>query len=244
MGSLLEISPGQLDIFENDYNNKAEKCCMVMLTHWCNIDPNASLEILKEVVGKSKSPIVNIHTSQSDTVVESIKHFLHHHCDKGRYDTRINLGLPYKPESFTNIAFIHHESSKVTEESVTAVANIIDSGDIIIDDKNVNGPSSQPLQHNDYYDRCTKGTNVIEFLYNIDSAAEEQESFLLLIEGRPGVGKTAVCKEIAFEWTKNETSDLTLLICLHEIATRDINSFDTLFDYVCPGNQKTIEQYI
>ena len=239
VGSLLEISPGQLDIFENDYNNKAEKCCMVMLTHWCNVDPNASLEILKEVVGKSKSPVVNIHTSQSDMVVESIKHFLHHRYDKGRYDTRINLGLPYKPENFTNIAFIHHESSKVTEESVTVVANIIDSGNIIIDDKNVNGPSSQPLQHNDYYDRCTKGTNVIEFLYNIDSAAEEQESFLLLIEGRPGVGKTAICKEIAFEWIKNEKSDLTLLICLHEIATRDINSFDTLFDYICPGNQKT-----
>ena len=237
VGSLLEIVPGQLNIIENDNNNKAEKCCIAMLTYWCDVNPNASLKILKEVI--RKSPAVIIQISQSDSLIESIKTFLHDCYDKGRYDTIINLGLPYKPENFTNIAFIHHESSEVTEESVTAIADVIHNGEIIINDKSADDSSPQSLQHNFYYNRCTKGTNILEFLCNIDSATKEREPFLLLIEGRPGVGKTAVCKEIAFKWSRNEKYDLTLLICLHEKDTRHINSFDTLFDYICSGDQKT-----
>ena len=240
VGSLLKVRPGQLDIFENDCNNKAEKCCMAMLTYWCNVNPNASLEILKSVVRKSNSLAIPIQTSESVSVVDSIRIFLQDYYDQHRSQTIINLRLPYKPENFANIAFIHHESTEVTEESVTAVANVLSSGDIIIDNKNADDYSSQPWQQNEYYNRCTKDTNVIEFLHNIDSAPEEQGPFLLLIEGRPGVGKTAVCKEIAFQWSKYEKNYLTLLICLHETSTQDINSVDTLFDYVCPGNQRKV----
>ena len=52
IGLLLGISTGKLEIIENDCNNKAEKSCMSMLTHWCDVDHGAFLENLRETVEK------------------------------------------------------------------------------------------------------------------------------------------------------------------------------------------------
>ena len=234
VGTLLGIPAGQLNIIENDNNNKAEKCCFDMLLHWCDVDPNASLAKLKEEVVKLKLIPANVDIS----VIEHVKSFLLHRYDKARYSKLIKLGLPYKPEQFTNIAFIHHRHSEVTEESVTAVANVVYNGDIIIDSIGGGNVCMQSMQLSDYYTSCTKGTNILEFLHTIDSIPK-RKPFLVLIEGSPAIGKTSICKEIAFQWSKNEKTDLTFIICLHEIATQNINSFETLFEYICPGKQIT-----
>ena len=234
VGTLLGIPTGQLDIIENDYNNKAENCCLAMLRYWCDDDPNASLAKLKEEVVKLKSIAATVDIS----VIDHVKSFLFHRYDKARYSKLIKLGLPYKPEQFTNVAFIQHKHSEVTEESVTAVANVVYNGDIIIDSIGGGNVFMQSMQLSDYYTSCTKGTNILEFLHTINSIPK-REPFLILIEGSPGIGKTSICKEIAFQWGKNEKTDLTFIICLHEIATQNINSFETLFEYICPGKQIT-----
>ena len=234
VGTLLGIPTGQLDIIENDYNNKAENCCLAMLRYWCDGDPNASLAKLNEEVVKLKLIPANVDIS----VIEHVKSFLLHRYDKARYSKLIKLGLPYKPEQFTNIAFIHHKHSEVTEESVMAVANVMYNGDIIIDSIGGGNVFMQSMQPSDYYTSCTKGTNILEFLHTIDSIPK-RKPFLVLIEGAPGIGKTSICKEIAFQWSKNEKTDLTFIICLHETTTQNINSFETLFEYICPGKQIT-----
>ena len=234
VGSRLGIPTGQLDIIENDNNNKAENCCFAMLLHWCDVDPNSSLAKLKEEVVKLKLIPANVDIS----VIEHVKSFLLHHYDKTRYEKLIELGLPYEPEQFTNVAFIQHKHSEVTEESVTAIANLIYNGDIIIDSIGVDNVFMQSIQPSDYYTSCTKGTSILEFLHII-SSIPKREPFSLLIEGAPGIGKTSICKEIAFQWSKNEKTALTFLICLHETTAQNIKSFKTLFEYICPGKQKT-----
>ena len=52
IGFRLGIPTGRL---ENDNNNKAERCCFAMSMYWCDVNPNASLETLKEEVSKIKS---------------------------------------------------------------------------------------------------------------------------------------------------------------------------------------------
>ena len=146
--------------------------------------------------------------------------------------------MPYKPEQFTSVAYIHHKHSDVTDESVTAVAKVIHNGDIIIDNNNGANTFLQSVQPNDYYSSCTKDTNILEFLHTIDSIPK-RKPFLVLIEGSPGIGKTSVCKEIAYQWSKDDKTDLTFFICLHETATQNIISFETLFEYICPGKQST-----
>ena len=234
IGSRLGIPTGQLDIIENDNNNKIERCCFDMLMYWCDVNPSASLEMLKEEVTKIKSIAATINIS----VIEKVKSFLFHRYNKARYSKLIKLGLPYKPEQFTSVAYIHHKHSEVTEESVTAVAKVIHNGDIIIDSNNGANTCLQSVQPNDYYTSCTKGTNILEFLHTIDSIPK-RKPFLVLIEGSPGIGKTSVCKEIAYQWSKDDKTDLTFFICLHETATQNIISFETLFEYICPGKQST-----
>ena len=234
IGSRLGIPTGQLDIIENDNYNKAERCCLAMLMYWCDDNPSASLEILKEEVLKLQSIAATVDIS----VVEQVKSFLLHRYDKGRYSKLIKLGLPYKPGQFTNVAYIHHKHSEVTEESVTAVAKLIYNGDIIIDSNDGANAFLQSLQPNDYYSSCTKDTNILEFLHTIDSIPK-RKPFLVLMEGAPGIGKTSLCKEIAYQWSKDDKSALAFLICLHETATQNITSFETLFEYICPGKQLT-----
>ena len=231
VGPLLGISSEQLDIIKSNCNNKDEKCCLAMLTCWCNLDSNASLEklVIKLRLIGATSEISN---------VESIKSFLLHRYDKNRYDTWINLGFPYKPENFINMAFILHKHHKVTEEGSTAIGNEIYNIDTIIGRDPMDDTLPQVLRRNYYYTSCTKGTNILEFIHSID-VIPKREPFLLLIEGAPAVGKTTICKEIAFQWSKCQKNDLSLLICLHEAATCKISSFETLFEYVCPGKQTT-----
>ena len=227
IGLMLDIPIGTLDIIEHDCNNKAEMCCMSMLTRWCDVDHDASLKKLKEGIGRIKSTPASIDSS----VIDCVQKFLQRHYGITRCNTSLNLDMPYRPEDFTNVAFIHHKHNEVTEESVIAVANVLHHGDIIVND-------DQLFQHNDYYASCTKGTDLLEFLHKIDSVPD-RKPFLLLIEGAPGIGKTTVCKEIAFQWSKHQRNDLTFLICLHEFAAQSINSFKTLFEYICHGMQKT-----
>ena len=224
IGLQLGLDPGILAIIESDCHCKAENCCMEMLIRWCDDDSNASLEKLKERISKVKS----IDATDDIYVVKS---FLVSRYDKARYNKLIQLGLPYKPENFTNVAYIQHNHSEVTEESVTAVANILYTGDIIIDYVHA---SNILIQSSDYYTSCTKGKNLLEFLHCIDSVSN-REPFLFLIEGSPGIGKTAICKEIAFQWSMNKKADFIFSICLHEATSQNISSFDTLFEYICPG---------
>ena len=234
IGSRLGIPTGRLDIIENDNNNKAERCCFAMLMYWCDANPRASLETLKEEISKIKL----IPTRVNIPVIEQVKSFLFHRYDKARCRKLIKLGLPYKPEQFTSVAYIHHKHSDVTDESVTAVAKVIHNGDIIIDNNNGANTFLQSVQPNDYYSSCTKDTNILEFLHTIDSIPK-RKPFLVLIEGSPGIGKTSICKEIAYQWSKDDKTDLTFFICLHETATQNIISFETLFEYICPGKQST-----
>ena len=234
IGFRLGIPTGKLDVIEKDNNNKAEECCFAMLLYWCDDNPSASLEILKKEVSKIKSIAATVNIS----AVEQVKSFLLHRYNKARYNKLIKLGLPYKPEQFTSVAYIHHKHSEVTEESVTAVAKVIHNGDIIIDSNNDANTFLQSVQPNDYYTSCMKDTNVLKFFHTIDSIPK-RKPFLVLIEGSPGIGKTSICKEIAYQWSKDDKTDLTFFICLHETATQNIISFETLFEYICPGKQST-----
>ena len=60
------------------------------------------------------------------------------------------------------------------------------------------------------------------------------------------MGKTTVCNEIAKRWG-NETNvnyELVFLLCLHIPSVKNIDSFNSLFEVVCPGDQKNFLQHI
>ena len=243
IGSLLGLPYGQLEIIEHDCRGKAEDCSTEMLAHWLSIDSNASWKRFRVVINKSAQPIF---TSVDYSIISSVKTYLQQ-CHEFRYTRPLKVCLPYKPEHFTNIAFIQHKHSEMTEESVTAVVNVMYNGDIIIHNDQLDNVFPQSVKCCDYYNSCKKNTDIFEFLHSIDSVPD-RKPFLLLIEGAPGMGKTVICKEIALYLSKCQNNELTFLVDLHKAITQNINLFEAFFEYVCPGKQqkecKNVSDYL
>ena len=243
IGTLLGLPPGELDIIDSDCRGKAVDCSTTMLASWLSLDTTASWEKFKMVIGKTSQPTF---ISVDFSTISSVKVYLQQRYD-ARYTRPLKVCLPYKPEHFTNVAFIQHKHSEVTEESVTAVANVTCNGDIIIDDDQSDDILPQSQHCNDYYKSCKKCTDIFKFVHTIDSVPD-RKPFLLLIEGAPGMGKTIICKEMALHLSKHQNNELTFLVNLHETKAHNINSFEAFFEYVCPGKQqeefKTVSHYL
>ena len=244
IGSLLGLPLGQLEIIDHDCKGKAEDCSTAMLAQWLSIDTTASWEKFKKIIENISQPTF---PSVDFSIISNVKVYLQQRYYDDRYTRPLKVCMPYKSEHFTNIAFIQHKHSEVTEESITAVANVMHSGDIIIDDDRSYHFLPQSLKYNDYYNSCKKSTEVFEFLHAIDSVPD-RKPFFLLIEGAPGMGKTIVCKEIALRLSKHQNIELIFLLNLHEIYAQTINSFDDFFESVCPGKQqrelKNVSHYL
>ena len=243
IGTLLGLPHGRLDIIDSDCKGKAEDCSTTMLAQWLSIDTTASWEKFKMVIDKTSQSTFGSEVDFS--TISSVKTYLQK-CYGARYTRPLKVCLPYKPEHFTNVAFIQHKHSEVTEESVTAVANVTYNGDIIIDDQSDDGVP-QSLQCNDYYKSCKKCTDIFKFVHTIQFIPD-REPFLLLIEGAPGMGKTIICKEIALYLSNNQNKELIFLVNLHEISAKNISSFGEFFECVCPGKlqkeSKTVSDYL
>ena len=138
IGVELGLRKVKLDAIETERFYQSERC-NEMLGHWLDFDRNASWKKLEEAI--QSLPDIEPIAPTSDSVVTFKKYLLK------RYDNeRIN--------NMVNIAFIHHQCSRVTNESVTAVAKAMYYGNIVIDGNQLKN------QYNDYYARCVKSTNI------------------------------------------------------------------------------------
>ena len=145
----------------------------------------------------------------------------------------------YLQQKYANMHAKNVVNTLVTEESMIAVAKAMYYGKITIKDDKCNN------QCNDCYARCVKSTNILEMLNDLNSASD-REPFLLLIEGMQGIGKTTICKEIAFQWAKQQGPDgeFTFLICLDEINLEHSNSLEAVLEYLCPKTKATLFQNV
>jgi len=50
IGTLLGLSNGQLDMIDHDCHHKAAECSNAVLSKWLDVDTEASLEKLKDVI--------------------------------------------------------------------------------------------------------------------------------------------------------------------------------------------------
>ena len=191
--------------------------------------------------------MVSVDKTYQPTVICKVKTLLQQLNYGARYPESLKVCLPYKPEHFTNVAFIQHTSKKVTVESVMAVAHVTHNGDIITDNDPSDNVLPQVLQCNDYYKSCKKSDDIFKLLDSIDSVPN-REPFLLLIEGAPGMGKSIICKEIALHLPKQQNNDLTFLLHLHETNVHCIDSFKTFFECTCPHElhkeSKNVSDYL
>ena len=108
---------------------------------------------------------------------------------------------PYQPKHYTTLALIHHEDC--TDVGVISVTReLATKGD-------VSRLSSVDSKYTETHTKATKSvSDIFSFIIHTSS------SKILLIEGAPGIGKTVLSKEIAFQWATNKLLNSIKLLLL------------------------------
>ena len=141
---------------------------------------------------------------------------------KSRHNVSNDECLPYQPEHYTTLALIHVEKHTSTEV-ISVSKELASKGKI--EHKN-----EEILNHHDN-DICYQSKSIIE-IFSYDLHAGQG---LVLIEGAPGIGKTVLSKEIAFQWASNtllQHKKLVFLLFLRDPNLKTVNTLEDLIAHV------------
>ena len=156
-----------------------------------------------------------------------------------------NAWPPEQPTGYTPLLLIDYQGHR-TPEQVTAIAKLMCNGNIdeiaSVSDDYATLKHSILDNHNKISDtNCNKATkNIEDFLTPLD---KESSSFIL-IEGAPGIGKSVLLKEIAYQWGKRQLLTkfkLVMLVCLRDPSLQLIKSVDDLLQLFCKGDKNATE---
>ena len=114
-----------------------------------------------------------------------------------------------------------------------------------LSNKQINRNSLQERYKNYYKDSKIKGDifELLDLLYN----SKNDDPFSLLIEGAPGMGKSYICKEIAYQWAVGNFSKPNMLfyLCLHDKKANTICTLKKFLEFVYPGGgPKILAKYL
>ena len=142
---------------------------------------------------------------------------------------------PNQPKYYVNLGVIHYQGSRTQEEMAMGayhykhleIANHIK-------EESSNGSTCQPGFSNKF--RITR--ELID-LFTMDQCVDKAKSTdhfprSILIEGAPGIGKTILLKEIAYQWAKNTllaNARIVFLIYLRDPRFHSITTINELIQY-------------
>ena len=150
----------------------------------------------------------------------TLKTFNDHICDLYKASKSLLKQVPFalfSSDKYANLLFIHHLDDYTREKYISETAETTLWG----------GISSTSI------DRSYTTDNIEEIFDLYDKSVTSNKN-IILIEGVPGIGKTMLCKEIAYRWACKEliSSDkLVLLLFLRDPSTQSINSIEDLVCY-------------
>ena len=142
---------------------------------------------------------------------------------------------PYQPKHYTTLAFIHNKGKFTDAVRFSVAQELAAAGKIHI---------AQPYKPTDLNVSMTK--NISDIFLPVKAPDGSLMALHVLIEGAPGIGKTVLAKEIAYQWAKNElltSKELLLLVFLRECSQTQLRSIKELVKHVFK-NDEIIPQLI
>ena len=160
-----------------------------------------------------------------------------------QFNTKEKTWPPNQPKIFTPLVLIHHPQGQHTMKQATAVAQLIQAGDIdeipsLVSNRSV-PKHHEPLQ--EVLDSSTVTKELAEILTPLEQSDEPQ---FILIEGAPGIGKSILLKELAMRWSNKQllkTFKLVLLVPLRNPTVQQAATVGDLLQHFCMGNRRAIE---
>ena len=145
---------------------------------------------------------------------------------------------PYHPKHIANVSLICYDERHATLKQVEAIAKEAYSG-------NINTDFGSPEQSSERYISGCKRTSCISDIFEPDISDKRLPCItpkVILIEGAPGIGKTILSREIAFQWACEKLLShvhLLFLVLLRDPQISKIKSLDQFVCYVIKSTSNT-----
>ena len=142
-----------------------------------------------------------------------------------RYGVAEDEWPPYHPKHYTTLAFVHHKDSSHDSADCTDVAVISVTHELA---------AKGDISRSSHVNSNTKATKSISDIFTFVTSTSKSK--MVLIEGAPGIGKTVLSKEIAFQWAANNMLNsikLLLLVFLRNLKNNlsSIKSVENFMEY-------------
>ncbi len=174
--------------------------------------------------------IIDIGTDVVGTVADATKQ-LQQRFISSRFASSVDEWPPYQPKHYTTLAFIHNKSRYPDAVRFSVAQQLAVAGKI---------NTSQVYKHSDSNASITK--SISDIFLPITSSDGSLVDLHILIEGAPGIGKTVLAKEIAYQWAKNElltSKKLLLLVFLRECHQTQLSTIEQLMQYILISSKMT-----
>jgi len=152
-----------------------------------------------------------------------------------RYITSADDWPPDQPNHFTTVSLIHHEEKSFQEKAMSTASLV---------SQDIRSHVMLPSYISNFGTGMTR-KDISEVFTLLDGSVAES----ILIEGTPGIGKTVLCKEIAYQWaTKQLLQDkaLLFLLFLRDPCVQQMKSVLELVNYCYKNNvvSKTVADHL
>ena len=166
------------------------------------------------------------------TVAETVKCVAKNLCDQyeeNRFTNSEEDWPPHQPKQYTNVTI-----NKMGPKKAYKTIKLANAGKIVPQLLKI---TSKSLLDNRNYSQSELYKNTTKDLSDLFTSTLDESRFIcpnkILIEGAPGIGKTVLSKEIAYQWAKCNilcSKKLLFLVFLRNFPSDEIQSVD---DFVC-----------
>ena len=175
-----------------------------------------------------------------DTVI-SVNEYLQECYINSRHSLTVDEWPPYQPKHYVTLTLIRNKG-ECTDATITSVTReLAVSGKFETKAIDLLSPSGSISRTSIIYSNTNKSISDI-FVSVIGSDGVTVNPCIFLIEGAPGIGKTMLAKEIAFQWANNKlltNIKILLLLFLREINFKRITSVEGLVQYAIKSSDIT-----
>ena len=175
-------------------------------------------------------------------IVLNSSHELRHRYIANRFDVEEDDWPPHQPKHYTTLALIHHQGKYTDRKVFSVTKQLAAQGNIASQISQVHSDQTTEVFSN----TTKKIADLFEPRENVDGFIVNPNT--ILIEGAPGIGKTILSKEIAYQWAKNnvlQSKKLLFLIILRNFNEKII-SMEMFLQKVLNSTQmaKNVTKYI
>ena len=171
---------------------------------------------------------------------------LRHRYNTERFAAEEDEWPPYKPKHYTTLALIHYQGRYADTKVISLTRQLAAEGNLVSSMSQMDSKSR--VDQTNMFSNTTK--NIADlFLPKQNSDGSIFIPNTVLIEGAPGIGKTVLSKEIAFQWANNkllQSKTLLFLIFLRNVCFENINSIEMFFQDVLHSSQmaSSVAEYV